>query len=166
MMFTSTKSIDQDVRQNTGTFVEHIPTSQLFGAILKGAPKDRVTLAWLLGSLRLRSFGIVMLLLGAIAMLPGISILAAFLLVAFGFQMMMAHEVPILPRFIARRTLALCTQRESEIGDPPPSQGDAFTADVGATSDALTAKAEFGPPSPLLTKLNARPRHDPALFLD
>jgi hypothetical protein len=88
-----------------GIFVEHIPTSQLFGAILKGAPKDRVTLAWLLGSFRQRSFGIVMLLLGMIAMVPGISILAALLLVVFGFQMMMAHEAPILPRFIARRTL-------------------------------------------------------------
>jgi hypothetical protein len=105
MMFISTKSIAQYLRQKTGIFVEHIPTSQLFGAILKGAPKDRVTLAWLLGSLRQRSFGILMLLLGMIAMIPGISIVAAFLLVIFGFQMMTAHKAPILPRFIARRTL-------------------------------------------------------------
>jgi hypothetical protein len=104
-MFRSTKSIARDLRQNTGIFVEHVPTSQLFGAILKGAPKDRVTLAWLFGSLRQRSFGIVMLLLGMLAMVPGISILAALLLAAFGFQMMMAYEAPVLPRFIARRTL-------------------------------------------------------------
>ncbi len=104
-MFTSTETIGRDLHSNPGIRVEHIPTSQLFAAILKGAPKDRVTLAWLLGSLRQRSFGIVMLLLGMIAMVPGISILAAFLLVVFGFQMMMAHEAPILPRFIACRTL-------------------------------------------------------------
>jgi hypothetical protein len=101
---TSTKSFRRDVHQNTGTLVEHIPTSQLFGAILGDAPKDRVTVAWLLESLRQRSFGIVMLLLGMIAMVPGISILAALLLAAFGFQMIMAHEAPVLPRFIARRT--------------------------------------------------------------
>jgi hypothetical protein len=64
-----------------------------------------VTLAWLLGSLRQRSFGIVMLLLGMLSMVPGISIPAALLLVVFGFQMMMAHEAPVLPRFIARRSL-------------------------------------------------------------
>jgi len=105
MMSISTKSIGRDLRHDTGIFVEHIPTSQLFGAILGDAPNDRVTLAWLLGSLRQRSFGIVMLLLGMIAMIPGISIVAAFLLVAFALQMMMANEAPILPRFIARRSL-------------------------------------------------------------
>src|SRR5579864_320079 len=104
-MFTSIKSTDRDIRQDSGIFVEHIPTSQLFGAILGDAPKDRVTLAWLFGNLRQRSFGIVMLLLGMIAMVPGISILAAFLLVIFGFQMMMAQDAPVLPRFIGRQSL-------------------------------------------------------------
>ncbi len=104
-MFTSTRTIIRDLHPVTGIPAAHIPTSQLFAEIFKGAPKDRVSLAWLLGSLRLRSFGIVMLLLGMIAMIPGISIVAAFLLAVFGFQMMMAHEAPVLPGFIARRSL-------------------------------------------------------------
>jgi hypothetical protein len=105
-MFTSTKSIGKGVRQNTGTFIEHIPTSGLFGAILTGAPQDRVMLAWLLGSLGQRSFGMVMLLLGLVAMVPGVSIIAGLLLAGIGSQMIMGREAVILPRFIAARSLS------------------------------------------------------------
>jgi len=84
--------------------VERIPTSQLFQAVLEKAPIDQVTLAWLLGSLRQRSFGMLMLLLGLIAMVPVVSPLAGLFLAALGFQMMMAREAPILPRFIALRS--------------------------------------------------------------
>jgi hypothetical protein len=85
--------------------IERIPTSQLFQAVLKNAPIDHVTLAWLLEHLRHRSFGMAMLLLGLIAMVPGVSVLAGLLLAALGFQMMMAHEALILPRFITLRPL-------------------------------------------------------------
>jgi hypothetical protein len=104
---TASVSVSSDGKNDVGA--AHIPTSQLFKAILKGAPKDRVTLAWLLGSLHVRSFGIVMLLLGLPATVPGISFLAALLLAVFGFQMMMAREAPALPRLIAHRSLP--TQR-------------------------------------------------------
>ncbi len=96
----------RNIHQNTGLYVKHVTTSHLFGAILKGAPKDGVTLVWLLGSLGQRSFGIVMLFLGMIAIIPGMSLLAAFLLGVFSFQMMMAREAPVLPGFVARRSLA------------------------------------------------------------
>jgi hypothetical protein len=82
-----------------------VPTSQLFRTILDGAPDRDVTLAWLLHSLRRRSFGMIMLLLGLVAMIPGICVLAGLLLGMLGFQMMMAHDAPLLPRFIARRSL-------------------------------------------------------------
>jgi hypothetical protein len=81
------------------------PTSELFRAILDGAPSDRVTFAWLLGSLRSRSFGMFMLLLGLVAMIPGVCVPAAFVLAVLGFQMMMAHEALTLPRFIGVRPL-------------------------------------------------------------
>jgi hypothetical protein len=82
-----------------------IPTSRLFQDVLRHAPMDCVTPAWLLKSLHDRSFGMVMLLLGLIAMVPGISPLAGILLAALGFQMMMAREALALPRFIALRPL-------------------------------------------------------------
>jgi hypothetical protein len=70
------------------------------------APRDHVTPAWFASRLHNRSFGMVMLLLGLIAMLPGVSIFAAVLLVVLGYQMTMAHDALVLPRFIARRSLA------------------------------------------------------------
>jgi len=88
------------------TSIAHVPTSQLFQAVLKNAPGDKVTAAWLLGSLGRRSFGMVMLLLGLVAMLPGVSIIAGFLLAGLAFQMMMAREAMIVPRAIASRSLS------------------------------------------------------------
>ncbi len=86
-------------------FAARIPTSQLFQAVLADAPADHVTLAWLLGNLRQRSFGMIMLFLGLIAMVPGICVVAGIVLAVLGFQMMMAKEAPILPRFIMLRPL-------------------------------------------------------------
>jgi hypothetical protein len=57
--------------------LEHTPTSQLFQAVLNNAPNDHVTLPWIIRRLRKRSFGMIMLLLGLIAMVPGISVIAA-----------------------------------------------------------------------------------------
>lgn len=85
---------------------DFVPTSQLFRAILDGAPSDRVTFAWLLGNLRLRSFGMLMLLLGLVAMIPGVCVLASLVLAILGFQMVMAHDTPFFPRFIAERPLS------------------------------------------------------------
>lgn len=82
------------------------PTSQLFRAIIDGAPSDHVTFAWLFRNLRRRSFGMFMLLLGLIAMIPGVCVLAGFVLAVLGCQMMMAHEAPFLPRFIGERPLS------------------------------------------------------------
>lgn len=86
--------------------LERIPTSQRFRAILDNAPERYVTPAWLFESLHERSFGMVMLILGLLAILPGISLLAGPLVLAIGFQMMMAYPVPVLPRFIARRSVS------------------------------------------------------------
>lgn len=86
------------------TLLEHVPTSQLFRAILDNAPGEQVSVAWLVRSLHERSFGMIMLLLGLLAIMPGISLFAGLLVLALGFQMMMAREAPVLPRIIAERT--------------------------------------------------------------
>jgi hypothetical protein len=85
----------------------HVPTSQLFRAILDNAPGEQVSVAWLVRSLHERSFGMIMLILGLLAIAPGISIFAGLLLLAVGFQMMMAREAPALPRIIAGRTFSI-----------------------------------------------------------
>lgn len=86
---------------------ERVPTSQLLRAALDNAPGEYVSVAWLIQNLRERSFGMIMLLLGLLAIMPGISVFAGLLLLAVSFEMMMAHEIPILPRIVADRTFPI-----------------------------------------------------------
>jgi hypothetical protein len=69
------------------------------------APTDHFTLGWLMGSLRRRSFGIIMLLLALVAIAPGVSILAGLLLMIPAFQMIAGQPAPVFPRRIAARLL-------------------------------------------------------------
>lgn len=67
------------------------------------APTDHFTLGWLMGSLRMRSFGIVMLLLALVATVPGISIIAGLLLMIPALEMIAGRPAPTFPRRIATR---------------------------------------------------------------
>ncbi len=69
------------------------------------APTDHFTLGWLMGSLRRRSFGIIMLLLAVVAIAPGASIVAGVLLLIPAFQMIAGRAAPVFPRWIAARPL-------------------------------------------------------------
>lgn len=82
-----------------------VPTSVVLEELLKDAPPDHVTIAWLLGSLRERSFGVVMLLMALVGLVPGASTFIGVLLSVPGFQMILARQNPILPRFVASRQL-------------------------------------------------------------
>ncbi|HEY4075534.1 MAG TPA: exopolysaccharide biosynthesis protein [Rhizomicrobium sp.] len=84
---------------------DHIPTSQLLQETLATAPEGRMTLVWLLDGLRDRSFGMIMIFLGLIAMVPGICVLAGAVLAILGFQMIMARDAPVLPKFVGLRPL-------------------------------------------------------------
>jgi hypothetical protein len=67
-----------------------VPTSALLQRLHDEAPADHFTLDWLMGSLRKRSFGVIMLLLALVAIAPGVSMVAGLLLMIPAFQ---------LPRF-------------------------------------------------------------------
>ena len=58
-----------------------------------------------MGSLRRRSFGIIMFLLALAAIAPGVSIVAGVLLMIPAFQMIAGQSVPVFPRRIAARPL-------------------------------------------------------------
>ena len=93
-----------------------IPTSVVLQQLHDEAPTDHFTLGWLKGSLRMRSFGIIMLLLALVAMAPGVSIVAGLLLMIPAFQMIAGQPAPVFPRPIAARPLptrhlALLVQR-------------------------------------------------------
>jgi hypothetical protein len=83
----------------------HVPTSVVLEKLLNDAAPDRVTLLWLTSGLRKRSFGLLMLLMALVALIPGASILMAVLLGFLAVQMILARERPGLPRFIASRSI-------------------------------------------------------------
>lgn len=82
------------------------PTSAVLDRLLKDAPDEDVTLAWLIAGLRERSFGIVMLILGLVALIPGASGVVGVLLMIPAVQMMFARKGPAFPGFLARRRIS------------------------------------------------------------
>lgn len=84
----------------------HVPTSVVLEDLLARAPAEFVTLDWLIGELRERSFGFVMLLMALVAFIPGASTFIGVLLVYPALQMILAREAPGLPRFIASRQIS------------------------------------------------------------
>ena len=79
------------------------PTSVVLDGLLGDDAPDRVTLGWLMGRLGDRSFGIVLLLLALLGLLPGVSALAGVLLAVPAVQMILARPGPVFPRRIAAR---------------------------------------------------------------
>ena len=80
----------------------HTPTSSVLERLLREAPADYMTLGWLMGRLRERSFDMILLLLGVCALLPMISPAAGLLLVIPAVQMLFrAHPAPVFPRRLA-----------------------------------------------------------------
>ena len=84
----------------------HVPTSEILDKLLINVPSDHVTLAWLLESLRERSFGVLLLLSALMGFLPGIVILAGLVLLYLAFQMILARPFPVLPGFVESRCLS------------------------------------------------------------
>ncbi len=85
---------------------KRIPTSALLRDLLQGAHAERVSVRWLLASLEERSFGIVILLLGLVALLPGVSGVVGVLVAYPAIQMIRARKAPVFPSFITRREVS------------------------------------------------------------
>ena len=82
------------------------PTSVILERLSRDAPAEGVTLEWIVARLRERSFGIVMLLIGLVGMLPGISPLVGILLAIPAVQMILGRSEPVLPGGLAKRRLS------------------------------------------------------------
>ena len=80
-----------------------VPTSVVLNGILGEAPAEHVTLDWLIGRLGHRSFGVILLLLALLGLLPGVSAMAGVLLTIVAFQMTLDRPGPVFPRRIATR---------------------------------------------------------------
>ena len=80
-----------------------MPTSTALRDLLRHASTETITLAWLMERLGERSFGLVLLLLGLLATLPGASVVAGILIAVPAFQMILGRHAPLFPRFLAVR---------------------------------------------------------------
>ncbi len=84
----------------------HVPTSVVLEGLLDEAEKtEEITLAWILGHLKERSFGTIILVLGLIGVLPGVSALAGLLLAIPAVEMMLGRPGPSFPKSVAERPL-------------------------------------------------------------
>ena len=80
------------------------PTSVILDQLLHEAPPV-ISLASVIDRLEERSFGLVALLLALIALVPGLSSVIGMLLTIPAVQMMLNRPGPVLPRFIANRSV-------------------------------------------------------------
>ena len=83
-----------------------IPTSVLLERLVHDAPAGEVTLGWLLYHLSSRSFGIVLLMLGVCAVLPGVSLAIGLLITIPAIQMILGHPAPVFPARVADHPIA------------------------------------------------------------
>ena len=65
------------------------PTSVILESLVRDAPSGGVTLEWIISNLRERSFGIVMLLVSVVGLVPGASVLIGILLTIPAVQMIL-----------------------------------------------------------------------------
>lgn len=81
------------------------PASAVLEGLLEEAGSE-VTLGWILDRLETRSFGLVILLLSFLALVPGLSVPVGLLLTVPALQMALARDAPVLPGRLARRRVA------------------------------------------------------------
>lgn len=84
----------------------HLPTSAVLAGLVRDAPAGQVTLAWIIAQLEERSFGILMLILAIMGLVPGASLVAGVLLAFPAIQMMLGRSEPVLPRRILGRRVS------------------------------------------------------------
>lgn len=82
-----------------------VPTSVILEDLLRDAPGE-VTFEWIIATLQERSFGIVMLLIALVGLVPGISPVVAVMLAVPAVQMMLGRGEPVLPRRLAVRRIS------------------------------------------------------------
>jgi hypothetical protein len=78
-------------------------TSQLLDELVAQAPDGPVDLEWLLSHLDRRSFGLLLLLLGLLVIIPGVATIATLALLFPAVEMMLGRSAPSFPRVLSKR---------------------------------------------------------------
>jgi hypothetical protein len=83
--------------------LEHKHTSDLLEDLVSQAPDGPVNLDWLLGHLDRRSFGLILLMLGLLVIIPGVATVATIILLFPAVEMMFGRSGPSFPAFLSKR---------------------------------------------------------------
>jgi hypothetical protein len=86
-----------------GVDLSHTHTSELLDDLVSRAPDGPVDLDWLLTHLDRRSFGLLVLLLGLLVIIPGVATIATLALLFPAVEMMAGRSTPTFPRFLSKR---------------------------------------------------------------
>jgi hypothetical protein len=78
-------------------------TSALLEELLSQEPDGPVDLDWLLAHLDKRSFGLLLLLLGLLVIVPGVASIACLMVIFPSVEMMLGRSRPTLPQFLSKR---------------------------------------------------------------
>jgi hypothetical protein len=84
-----------------------VPTSLHLSRMLDEAQGPRVSVGWLMAQLGERSFGLTLFVMAVIALLPGASTVMGVLIAWPAVQMILGHDLAVLPRWIARREIGV-----------------------------------------------------------
>lgn len=84
-----------------------LPTSAHLLRLLDRAEGARVSVGWLIGQLGDRSFGLTLFAMAMVALVPGASTIMGVLIAWPAVQMLLGHDVAVLPRVIARRQIGI-----------------------------------------------------------
>ena len=79
--------------------------SQTLQRLHEVAPRDQVTLSWVLDHLQTQAFGLLLVLLSIAAAAPGICTIAAVLIAILAFQIALGRRAPSFPRWLANYPL-------------------------------------------------------------
>jgi hypothetical protein len=83
--------------------VVHKHTSVLLEELVAKAPDRPVNIDWLLNHLDKRSFGLLLLLLGLLMMVPGIATVPTLMVFFPSVEMMLGRSRPSFPHFLSKR---------------------------------------------------------------
>lgn len=84
-----------------------VPTSVHLSKLLERAESARVSIGWLLSELGGRSFGLTLLLMAIIALVPGTSAVVGVLIAWPAIQLVLGHDMAVLPRVIVSRKVGV-----------------------------------------------------------
>jgi hypothetical protein len=85
---------------------QQIHSSDLLKRLIDEAPREKIDLDWILGHLKKRAFGILLLILAIGILVPGLGLVSSIAIAFPAVEMMLGRDRPALPQFLTKRSFA------------------------------------------------------------